>query len=258
MNALREIQQNFQSHLFADNPEISKYITGKNQAMVTERMDIYINNYFGSMFDSLSADYEVLKNFMGEDSFTKLGDDYIQANPSHYIAIDLIGQNLAKFLKNTKPYNEKPYLSELADFLWQLNSTVDAADAPILTMEEIKAIPQDEWADMCLSLHPSVFLINAEWNILPIWQALIQKQTPPPVEKNPTQLTVWRKELQSYYAVLSVQEATVLKALKEGRSFGEICEDLVQWLPEDQVAPYAVNLLIRWLNEKMLSAVTVK
>lgn len=255
MSALRELQETFQSHLLTDNPAISNFITGASPEMVQERLAIYNNGYYSCLLETLDAYYSLLEKLMGEDDFLAMGEAYIQSYPSHYFSIDLFGQHLAEFLAKTKPYSEKLYLSELADFIWKLNSTIDAADAPTLTMEQVTAIPQENWPQICIKLHPSATLVKTQWNILPIWQALLQNQEVPTLEQKSSHILVWRKDMQPYYTTVTPEEAEVFKALKNQQNFGEICENLVEYVAEDQVASFVVNLLIRWLNNNMLSEV---
>lgn len=256
MSALRELQETFQSYVLTDNPAISKYVTGSTPDMVSERIAIYNNAYYSCLFEALEADYSVLLKLMGEDEFFVMTEAYVKAYPSHYFSVDLVGQHLAEFLAKNKPYNQKLYLSEMANFIWQLNSTIDAPDAPILAMEQLTAIPQDNWAQMRLKLHPSVFLVKSQWSILPVWQALVQDQPMPELVQKSSYILVWRKDMQPYYMTLTHEEVEVLQALQSHKNFGEICENLIQYVAEDQVASFVVNLLIRWLQNQVLSEVT--
>jgi len=255
---LRETQESLQAHLLADDEGISKYITGATPEMVSERLAIYNGGYYARLIDALKNDYHALCTLMTEHAFFHMGEAYAQAYPSKYFSVDLFGQHLAKFLATTKPYCEKPYLSELARFIWDLNSTIDGPNGTILKMADMAAIPQDDWADMHIKLHPCTRLVTMDWNIVPIWHALIQNNEPPAPQQEKTYAAVWRKNMSPYYCSLAEHEAWMLQALHDDKSFGEICEGLLQWFPEDQVATNAVNLLVYWLNEEMLSEVTVK
>ncbi len=260
MTLLQKLQESLQTHLLTDDAEISNYITGATPEMVSERLAIYNNGYYARLLEILHSDYNVLAKLIGEGQFDELGFSYIKAYPSHHFSANVFGQHMEKFLAETKPYATQPHLSQLAGFIWALNGTVDAPDAPLLTTNEVAAIPQEEWANMVLTLHPSVYLHESDWNILPIWQAIIQNQTPPAVTKEPSKAycVLWRKEMQPYYCSLPEQEAWTLKAMQEQQSFGEICDGLLQWYSEDQVATHAVNLLLRWLNDEMLTQVTLR
>lgn len=260
MTQLQKMQESLQAHLLKDDMEIANYITGANEEMVLERLAIYNHSYYACLYEILKSDYKVLAKLMGDDDFEELGLAYINAHPSHHFSANVYGQFMESFLATTKPYSAHPHLKELAHFIWTLSGAVDAPDAPLLTTNEVGAIPQDQWADMVLSLHPSVQLCQSDWNILPIWQAIIQDQEIPFLTKQDKKAycAVWRKQMQPYYCSLPEEEAWVLQALQQQQTFGEICDGLLKWYPEDQVATVAVNLLLRWLNDEMLSEVKLR
>lgn len=257
MEKLAEIQEDFQRHLLSMDEALIQRIAGANKHVVDTRLNIYTNAYRLRLLDALKNDYAVLEQYLGNEDFVRLGLSYIEAYPSVYFSINLFGQNLEKFLANTEPYPQKPYLSELAGFAWALNSAIDAANAPLLTKEDITAIPLDNWGNMVFTLHPSVCLYSARWNVLPIWQNLILNQQPPKplLQEKPTYCLLWRKGTHFYYSTITAQEFFVIKAIQQLNSFAEICNGLLQWFPEDQIAGYAVNLLLQWINNEILSKV---
>lgn len=260
MMLLQKVQESLQNHLLTDDKDVGQYITGNTPEMVAERLAIYNEGYYTRLLEVLRSDYKVLAKLLGDHKFEDMGLAYVSANPSRHFSANVYGQYMEKFLATTEPYAKQPHLSELAGFIWALSGTVDAPDGSLLTTNQVAAIPQDEWFNMILSLHPSVQLHQSDWNILPLWQAVIQDQKLPVVTKldNKAYCVVWRKQMQPYYCSLSEEEAWVLQALQQQQTFGEICDGLLKWYPEEQVATNAVNLLLRWLNDEMLSEVRLK
>lgn len=260
MTELKNIQQNFQAQLLKRHPDIFQQITGTTEELVKTRLSIYNNSYRFRLLEALENDYSALVDYLPHEDFANMGFAYIKTHPSKSYAISVFGQHLENFLATAEAYQDKRYLSELAGFVWTLNSTIDAANAPILTMNDMSVIPQERWGDMVLTLHPSARIYTAQWNVLPIWQAVIQNQQPPaPMEQaTPTYCLLWRKGTQPYYSILGEQDLWLFQALQQARSFEEICGGLLQWFPEDQVATYAVNLLLQWLNDEMLSKVELR
>jgi hypothetical protein len=257
MLKLPEVEKYLQSHLLVGDPTIASVITGASAEQVAERLAIYSNGYRWRLLEALEADYLLLQKFLGEEAFTELGYAYLEKYPSQHFSVDLVGQYLAKFLAETKPYSAQPYLSELAQFIWALNETIDAADAPLITAAELAALPQNSWPDMRLVFHPSLTLLTCEWNTVPVWQALATEQAVPAAMKLTTaaSVIVWRKAIQSYYNVLDQKEVWALQALQQGQTFDAVCEGLLQWWSEDEVAQQAVNLLLRWINDGIISEI---
>lgn len=257
MTALRQLQENLQAYLLNHNPQIAAEITPPAIGTVNDRLAIYGEGYVLRLLEVLGVIYTNLAKLLGADAFEEMGRTYIASHPSRFYSVDLFTQYLSAFLANTMPYQQQPYLSEFARLTWALSTTLDAADAPILEVADVAAIPQDNWPDMCISLHPSVRTETFTWNITDIWQALVDEQTPPPPSRcpEPLHVAVWRKETQAYYVVMNPEDHWALQALQQGQSFGELCEGLLQWLPEEDIAQHAVDILLRWLNDKMLSEI---
>lgn len=256
---LRELQTHLQTHLLTDDLAIMQHVVEPQTDSSEARLLIYNNAYHGRLLEALEKTYAVLQHYLGDDVFFEMGYAYIAVYPSHYFSIDRFTENLSQFLAATNPYKQQPYLSELAHFISALSETITAADAPVLTTDDIAKIPPEAWSTMRLQLHPSVELITYHWNVHAIWQSVLAQQEPP-VPTSQTELghyVVWRKGIESFYELLNTQEASMLQALQQGLTFAEMCEQLTQWLAPEAVAQYAVNILIRWLNNGMLSEVTL-
>lgn len=260
MSTLQHLQKNLQAYLLTQDANIAKFIAAPLKGTAIERLDVYNIAYRLRLIEALSVDYEALQQLLGEESFEQLSRAYLEAYPSHHFSLEVFGEHLPDFLASTPPYSHQPYLSELATFSSVLDKAVNAADAPLLSANDIMAIPQDNWSDMHITLHPSVQLTKQRWNSVAIWQAIANKQSPPPAKrlKKINYQVVWRKKIQPFYCSLQQEDVYVIQALQKHKSFGAICEGLLRWLPEEKVAGYVVNLLLRWLNDEMLSSVRVK
>jgi hypothetical protein len=259
MLALRKLQEILQSHLLYSQGEIASYITEPVRGTAAERLAIYEDGYRFRLIEVLQKDYSVLQQYIGDEAFEAMCRAYIDAYPSRYFSVANFGQHFPVFLENTEPYASKPYLNELAAFLWALSTTIDAPNAPLLTTQTVASIVPEQWPHARFTLQPSAELLFAYWNILPIWQALIKDETPPEPQAStlPVACMVWRKELQPYYCPLTQEEARVFETIQKGFTFAEICQELLQSMPEEEVAAYVVNLLLRWLNDGLLSTVNV-
>jgi hypothetical protein len=255
MSGLRELQEGLQAHLLADDKKIKQFVVRPEQGNITERLAIYGTAYRLRLLDVLQKDYPLLKKLLGEDAFAELGDAYIDAYPSKNFSVNCFGQHLAEFLHQEEPYAQNLYLSELAHFIWALGSTITAADAPVLTTQEMAAIPQDLWPELRLKFQPALVVLTQEWNTIALWQALLNNEKLPKSTRQSevSYCVVWRKAQQAYYVPLSKEEKWVMQMLQENQSFAEVCEGLTQWLPEEQVAQFTVGLLVRWINEGMLA-----
>lgn len=258
MSKLHNLQQNFEAHILNADEMFTNQVLEPIRGNAGERLAVYANGYRWRLLEALGKDYEMLQRYIGDDAFMELGERYIDKYPSKYFSIADFGKHVPQFLATETPYNQQPYLGELATFIRALSSSLETENAEIITVDNVAPIAQEDWPDMHFKFHSSVRLLNNQWNVTDIWQALVRDSEPSkPVYLESVYCVIWRKDIQAYYCNLNDREVWMLKALQDDRSFGEICEGLTQWLSEEEVAQYAVNLLVRWIKDGMFIEVNI-
>lgn len=242
MNTLVTLQDQFQDYLLHSSNKIHAHIVSTEKVPADTRLAIYNNAYWTRLLEALATTYPILKKYLGDEAFEKLGYDYINQYPSSYRSIRWFGDQLATFIMS-------PFLAELARFEWTMTLVFDAADSEVLQIAEVGRIPPEEWINMRFQAHPSAHRLNLFWNVVPIWQALAEEQSPikPVQSPSPVGWMLWRKELISQFCSLPIEEAWAIDTLLKGATFGEICEGLCQWIEEEKAALHAASLLKGWL-----------
>jgi hypothetical protein len=255
-SGLLTIQQQFQNFLLRRDNRIYQSTIGTDGFPVDRRLDIYSNAYRCRLLEALESNYPTLKTLLGQDDFEKLGQTYISDYPSTNRSIRWFGEKLAYLLKNHPTYKNKPYLSELAQLEWTLTLVFDAADAPLLRVEDMATIAPECWINMRLQAHPSVFRLDLSWNVVALSQAISLKQTRPgPLQSpSPVKWIFWRKELINQFCSLPIDEAAAIDALLAGATFSAICEKLSEWVHEDEAAMRAATLLKSWIMADLMTS----
>lgn len=254
MTQLLRLQEQFQKFLLSGDAEISEAIMQTKTVPVDTRLSIYRDAYGLRLVESLTTNYPFLYAYLGTEEFNKLAHAYIIAHPSAYRSIRWFGDVFADFVK--KHYPNNPHLAELADFEWKMTLAFDAADAAVVRVEDMAAVPAEAWANLQFTLHPSVQRINYFWNAISLWQALAHDEALPALQQNsvPTAWILWRSPtyLIQFYS-LAQEEAWAVDALLQGVSFGEFCEGLCQWLTPEEVGIRAASYLKGWIQQGMVS-----
>ena len=260
MKSLLTIENSFQDYLLHANPAIFKHVVGTNKVPVEVRLGIYEFAYRSRLHEALMSSYPVLESYLGDDVFEALCYAYIASYPSSFRSIRWFGDKLATFLQQEAPYNESPYLAELAQFEWTMALVFDAADSDVLPLETMQDIPPDAWIDMRLTTHPSIHRLSLAWNVAPIWQAITEEETPNDPQQNATKMdfVLWRNGLTSQFSSLSEDEAWAIDAMIKGVTFGELCEGLCQWVDEEEAGMHAASLLKGWIMMGFITAVVIK
>ena len=253
MSEFFALEDSMQKYLLTADQDILQHISSTDKVPVDTRLAIYRDAYRSRLHEALTTSYPVLQAHLGENEFQEVAYAYIDASPSEYRSIRWFGDTLSDFLSDT------PALAELAKFEWVLGLVFDAADAPILTVEEISQIPSEKWIDMQLFFHPSVHRFASKWNTVEIWQAYTEEQNIIQLVQNVTSIEwiLWRKDDMNQFASLSIDEAWALDAIQKGATFGEICEGLCEWVEEESAAMHAASLLKGWLMSELMTSVKI-
>jgi hypothetical protein len=69
----------------------------------------------------------------------------------------------------------------------------------------------------------------------------------------PVRWVIWRTELRTMFRSMPQDEAAAFDTLKNGGSFGDICEVLLEWHEADAVAARAAELLKQWTQAGLLT-----
>jgi hypothetical protein len=255
MSALRELQDDFQAYILrAPNAAIARVVDAGNLA-AEERLRVYADAYRLRLLEALETDFVALRAYLGSDDFTALGEAYIAASPSTHYSLRYFGGQLTDFLARTRPYSDAPLLAELAALDWALSAAFDAADDPVLTVEDLATVEAADWPNLAFRAHAALNRLDLHWNATAIWRAADGGTALPAPERAGTAVpwAIWRQNLQTFFRSLAPHEAYALDVLRRGDSFADICAGLCEWFDPSDAAPTAAGLLKQWIVDGMLS-----
>lgn len=253
--SLQQLQEVFQAYMLEGDKSILNEIINTPLASAELRMDVYRDAYYLRLIDILAMDYSVLKEWVGEETFSELASDYIDAYPSNQFSIRIFGRHFSKFLATHA--TAAPILKELATFEWKIAEVLDAADAPHITFEDVTKIPPESWGEMEFVLHPSIQIVPFFFNTPELWRALKEEQTPPEVIQQEIPITwlFWRFNHEAYFISINEPQLAMLQLIQSNKNFGEICEDLTEFFAEEEVVQFAAGTLRSWVDQGIFSAV---
>ena len=261
MIALRELQRSFQAWVEGDASALPPTVAGTGVVSAEDRLDIYATAIRLRFLEVLGQDYPGLHALAGDDGFRRLGLAYIEAHPSHHPSIRWFGEHLPAFLRSTAPWRGQPVLAEMAGFEWAKGELLDAADSPVVSVEDIAAIPPDRWGGIRPLLKPAVRRLALEWNVPVLWKALdadeSPSESPPPPERmdRAVEWLLWRQDLLVRWRSVEPDEAWALRQCDAGEDFGSICAGLCERVGEDAAAFRAATFLKQWAADGVLEAV---
>lgn len=254
---LAALQRDFQCYLLDQQNALNEHIVSTERIDARERLEIYHEAYHLRLTEVLTADFGTLLAVLGDDGFAAAARDYINAHPSQHTSVRWFGRHFAEFIRSSEPWSERPALADLAALDWALSLSFDAADALAIGLSVIAEIPPQAWAGMRFTLHPSVRLIDLNWNAAALRGAVDAEQPLPELEAGgmPVRWLVWRSEMTSMYRSMDVDEAFSLTAVSDGANFGDLCEGLCEWVDAEHAAMHAASMLKQWLIDEMIVSV---
>lgn len=254
-SALVELQARLQDYVLGDGSDLEgalSVVTGKR------RLNIYHNAYRSRMHEVLQSAFERTWAYLGDEAFDAISTRYIEAHPSHSPNLRDYGGDFPRFLHQALPAD--PEVAELATMDWRLHSAFDAPNADTLTTEQLAGVNETQWESLGFVFHPSVSLALFEWNVVDIWHALEQGESPPSAQRlqgldAPIGHLFWRSAQRSYFRSLGEGEYAALKGLLNGLSFARVCEELAHNYPNTGIENSIGTWLARWLADELLSSI---
>ncbi len=212
------------------NKLAEKYIEPTDKLSALERLEIYNQQYWYRMIDSLMEDFPGLKMVMGQESSARLMIKYLEAHPSRTHFLSDLGKDLHHFaatnpgaMRIDPPVSEKMCLDVIAVELAQIHA-FDAEEMPVAKFDSVKT---SELFKLELSLQPHISILKLEFEVREFILKLKEKPSGIlyPLEKN-NYLAVHRFENQVFLKDITVEEFIMLSALKEKASI-ETCVEKV-------------------------------
>ena len=221
---------------------------------INTRLGIYQNAYQVRLEETIDTDHNTLGVYLGEELYDLMMAEYIACHPSHQFSLRHFSQQLPNFLSSHAIFSEHPQLSELARFEQRLLNAFDAADSERASFESLKELPPQHWPELKLRFHPSVQLLENHWNVVKIYKALKNDQTPPNAIQDKNNWLLWRNaENLTEFRPINKAAYTMLVSFQKGLNFAGVCQNLLEFMPEQEVSNTALEILAYWLNSGVIA-----
>ena len=256
MTSLKDLQARFQMGIVDGDDAILSDVQDSPREKRTVLFGVYRNAYVARLAEILGHDYEITHAYVGDATFSKLAKRYIAAHPSDQRNARWFGRHLPEFAKTTAPFSNHPQIAEIAALEKALADAFDGPDAPVLSMDDLAAVPPEDWAFLTFTSHPTVERLRVTTNAADIWSALSDENPPPDLIHlpEPQSVIVWRQELMAHYRPFHAEEAMMWNEAVKGVRFGVLCEMVATFAGEDEAGLRAATYLKSWIDAGMLTA----
>lgn len=195
------------------------------------RMRHYRANCRLNRIAALQGVFSNVVQLVGEDFFTAMAREYVDATPAHAADLHAMGADFADFIAQFAPAAELPYLAAVAHLDWARWRAYLAPDAATLGLGELAALAAADFASLRLVFHPSLQLVqSAQW---PIADILAMHAGGPSADlrRGGQQLLISRRQWQA----ISAGQWVLLQALVAGETVGDALELALTFEPDTDI-----------------------
>ncbi len=213
-------------------------------------LDVYRNNYRGSLLACLRDTYEKCWAWLGDDGFDAAAYAHIGQHAPSSWTLDAYGHDFDQTLRALYP--EDPEIAELAWLEWAMRRAFDGPNAVPVDTTHIADV---DWELASFSMIPTLKLGTMTSNAAAIWSALDTDESPPTahVLPAPAPLCVWRQALSPCFRSLDTAEARLLDMALCGTTFGSMCQHLADDYGDDEATAIAGAALGQWLRDGLIA-----
>ena len=262
MTSLSELQERFQAFLLGAGANADRGIepltVGSERLPARQRLAVYADAYRLRLLEILGDDFPGLKGLVGERAFEALGGAYITAYPSTHPSVRWFGRHLPEFLREGFDDLDRDVLAEMATFEWTQGEVMDAADDPVIDVAALGGLAAGSWPRMRLGFQPALRRLELACNVPAAWKAIREETPPPALEKSepPVPWLLWRRGIEVHWRPLDEDERFALDAAHDGRTFGEICEEMATSGGGEDVPLRAAGFLKLWVVDGLVAQVS--
>ena len=258
---------NHPQDLSMDAEAIASVLAPHTHISQAEALGIYNNAYHQRLVEVSSALFPVLFNTLGRELYTKLWLAYMGAHPPRSGPIHRVGEHLAEFIRQHPSFSKLPSLADIAQLETLLGQLFDQADEIPYTLTQLQALPQKDWPATRWRAGLDWTLMNSRFDLEHYWQQMqnyrdaagepgaaefgIQALQSIPDTALPNYL-VFRQKQRMQFQRIRPEFSVFLRSVQDNQPFAEICVQLAEQFPEQEIPSLSLRLLLRALELELL------
>jgi hypothetical protein len=231
-------------------PEVGPELSDAGRLRGGEGLSIYRRMYWYRQIDALWDSFPALGHALGEERFTKLACAYIAAHPSEHPALEWLGRELPRFVRER---GEPPSIADIAELEWAQCRSLLAPDPPrVATAAEVRP---EAFASAILSFVPSVAVCRARLCALTAVGVARRHPGAPVVladDAEPVTILVHRPRFATTERALEIDEAEALAAAQRGEPLAAAC---AAFAAHERPVARAAAILKRWFDDGLIAGV---
>ena len=201
--------------------EALKLVLRSDTLTPLERVGIYRGMYLARLAEALESDYPAVRHFLGEDAFYDLVRRYVEVHPSRSYTLNRLGDHLPDFIGAQTDLPKQEFLHDLARLELALTLVFDAEETPVLTAEQIAAVPADAWETARLKPISAMRLLSFRYPASAYLGGVDEENPFPRIRKQDTWVVAYRNNFYLHRRSLTRPAFQLLNALISGVPVGQ-------------------------------------
>jgi hypothetical protein len=217
---LHELQRIFRAAVLDNGEDLTVHITSPRGSRGS-RIAVYRNTVQTSLVETLATAFPVVQQIVGADFFARVAMRFIRARPPRAAHLSAYGDAFPAFLAGDATHG-LPYLADVARLEWARGESYFAADAPLLTAEDLQTCGS-EVTSARVVVHPATRLMASAFPIMTIWRVnQPDAGDVPAVNMTMAEIALTtRPGTHLHTRLISAGDAVLVERLAAGVCFGE-------------------------------------
>jgi hypothetical protein len=201
-------------------------VVGPDGDPCPKRFAVYRNNVVVGLIEILRATYPAARRLVGTEFFDAMAGVHVRQQPPCSPVLLEYGGDFPAFIERFAPAQSLPYLADVARLEWAWAEAYHAAEARALSAHSFSPLAPDQYAGLCLQLHPSLRIVRSEFPVFTLWRLNVRDGEPCEVELDATAETalIVRPEAIVEVRTLPPGAADFIDALGAHRTVAEAAE----------------------------------
>ena len=220
-----------------------------------ERLHVYVDGFLARLYEAMEETYPTLYRVLGHERSVDLVDQYIRTFPPSRPNINLAGEQLSSYLLTHPTSKEHPYLPDLARFEWLLALAFHAAERSPISPGDLQNLSSEKWSDMVLEFQPHLYPFASSWPVYSLWKSRKNDDAEFTLPKSQAacRLILFRRGYELMTSEIDENEHSLLIQLKDGKTLGEVCENLPPRFDPNQLTTF----FTKWMQLNLIVNVQV-
>ncbi len=203
-------------------------------ASALDRVSVYADAYFLRLKEILENDFELARDWLGQERFVSLVADYLAANPPYHPDAAWLGSRLPRFVEVHAAWRRVEHLAEILALEWAINETLYSPWIDEKAAMQLSNLAADDLSLAQFVTDPSVRLVFSHGLIEDAWLDRAARSESEPLEIERDRARPWlvvRRGAQGEvkFARFSEGERLLWREIHRRQTLTQTCENLSNW-----------------------------